>query len=421
MATPDLAPEPIRVAAGCTFLNASDVLPTTLANLVRQGITDIYLADHANAVATWPAIQSRLGSTAKLHVIHKDSAPFYQGAMMTIMMHLARRDGADAFLPLDADEFPDADDGAQLLDEIGRWLRNDSTEGLRVPIVNYLQARHVTSFEEAHLADATWRVLPSGRPQDGGKPEGERRPFLERLARAKTIVRLSGLADPDAVWIGEGNHEAYREGLPTTTILSSVSTRLVIRHLPVRSRAVLEWRREHARRRSLMGRSDNRLTPAEVRPPADLEHEWRACSVPPEGPDEAVTDRLRLVPDDDLARLARQLPPVPGRDGVEPGSIIEIGAREIFTVASDVLGRHLFISAGSGGRPEGARPTARTREPDAPKAPADVRALRKLRAQAEEARSRAREAEQRVADIERSSSWRLTAPLRAVRSRFRRA
>lgn len=234
-------------------MDAWDIMPAQIANLVAQGITDFYLINHASEQDAGSALVRLFDGKADIRLLRKDSRPFFQGAMMTLLARLAYQDGFDVFLPLDSDEFVDCDDpGTDLTHELGRWVEEEKSLGLTVPVVDYVQSASVEMFTSGSLASCIYRCLPN-RAQVPGWPVEGPRPYFTHEPEYKAFLNLRAIEDADAFAIAEGNHAILPGPDGRGAVTRTVSPTLVIRHLPFRSRQGTLRRQEHGARRRLAG------------------------------------------------------------------------------------------------------------------------------------------------------------------------
>jgi hypothetical protein len=96
---------PARVAAGSMIFDSWDIAVPVVTHLVNQGITDFYMLDHRSSGNPREGFLRQIPAEAKVRWVHKSTPIISQASVMTSLAHLARKDGFDAFVPFDADEF----------------------------------------------------------------------------------------------------------------------------------------------------------------------------------------------------------------------------------------------------------------------------------------------------------------------------
>jgi hypothetical protein len=190
----------------------------------------------------------------------------------------------DVFIPFDSDEFFDADtDGLPSFSEIiCLWALAQKSFTLRIPMHDYVQSSAVDHFSARELSAAEYATVPPIMSTEqsrqllhaGGS-------HLRRPQSFKVILNLSLVLPSDGIYISKGNHSAAiitSEGHRGESLLSSA---LIVRHLPYRSRD------EMLSRKSLASRPNegdynkilsvhNRLFKSRSAP--ELDAYWRASS-----------------------------------------------------------------------------------------------------------------------------------------------
>jgi hypothetical protein len=234
-----------RVAAGSTIFESWDIAVAVISGLVNEGITDFYLIDHRSSGDPRDQFLRAIPANAKIHWVRKNSPLFSQASTMTALAHLARKDGFDAFIPFDADEFFTGT-SRPLIDEIRDWLANTDTRALACVMDNFYQSSDVTDFTPEDLSHVHYLA------QQGPKPieflvdrPAEYKRYAFSAKQQKVIMRLVPGADGDFDWLRKGNHRLLNmmtgEYYPETK-----STAVSVLHLPCRSRNSLMVRRATA-------------------------------------------------------------------------------------------------------------------------------------------------------------------------------
>jgi len=128
-----------------------DIAGAVVAHMVNQGITDFYIVDHRSSGDPRDRFLREIPAEAKIRWVRKNSPLFSQATTMTALAHLARKDGFDAFVPFDADEFFTGK-SRPLIDEVRDWLATTNTRALLCVMENFYQSRDVEDFTAADLA-----------------------------------------------------------------------------------------------------------------------------------------------------------------------------------------------------------------------------------------------------------------------------
>jgi hypothetical protein len=241
-----------RIVAGCTFHDSWDVLPYTLEHLVGQGITDLWLIDDGSARDRSSALRRAFAGRATLRIVRKRGTAVYRERMQSLLADVARREGFDIFVPFDHDEFLDVTgDAVDVHTELTTWFNAGSGLELLVPVEHYLQHASVHSFGAEALEQCRYRV-PRGLPtlRFDAKPVPGGGNQLGVHEGHKAILKLRQMPSSETLSIADENHRVMigRELLAQP---AKRSEKLVIRHLPFRSRASLNGRVQDVRRRRL--------------------------------------------------------------------------------------------------------------------------------------------------------------------------
>jgi hypothetical protein len=257
-----------------------DIAESVIAHFVSQGVTDFYLADHRSTGSPRDEFLSVIPENAVIHWVRKESPRFTQMVTLTALANLARKDGFEAFIAFDADEFFVGSE-RPLIDEIVDWLDNDSTISLRCEMINFYQSHEVQTFTPRALSSVRYSANKGLDPNEGpqeGNPEFRRFPFYYR--RWKVIMRLVPGSEGDHNWINFGNHHVInistREPYPATR-----SASIKVLHLPYRSREGITARKGNKLRRAPAGIFTFDTGSAEFSmTDSEREKEWQLASIP---------------------------------------------------------------------------------------------------------------------------------------------
>jgi hypothetical protein len=257
-----------------------DIAVAVVTHMVNQGITDFYILDHRSSGNPRDQFLREIPAEAKIRWVRKNSPLYTQATVMTALAHLARKDGFDAFIPFDADEFFTGK-SRPLIDEVRDWLATTDTRALLCVMENFYQSREVEVFTPQDLSHVHYLAQRGKKPAEfilNRSFEFARYAFSVRLT--KTIMRLVPGPDGDFDWLLQGNHRVLNmtsgEFYPETQ-----STDISVLHLPCRSRNSLTVRRAWAiRNKRGVGTSlDTGDIEFEISD-SDRDSEWNLASVP---------------------------------------------------------------------------------------------------------------------------------------------
>jgi len=297
-----------RVAAGSMIFDSWDIAVAVVTHMVNQGINDFYLLDHRSSGDPRDEFLRRIPAEAKIRWVRKNSPLYTQASVMTALAHLARKDGFDAFVPFDADEFFTGN-SRPLIDEVRDWLATTDTRALLCKMEHFYQSRDVHFFKPEDLAHVHYLA------QEGKKPiefvlnrSFEFARYAFSVTHLKAIMRLVPGADGDFDWLLQGNHRVLNattgEFYPETT-----STAVSVLHLPCRSRSSLNVRRAWAiRNKRGVGISlDTGDVEFEISDLA-LDTEWNLASVPAgTTEDQIMVSGVTAVRDERLSMLTSEI------------------------------------------------------------------------------------------------------------------
>ena len=269
-----------RIAAGSMIFDSWDIAPSVIAHLVSQGVTSFYLTDHRSSGSPRDEFLRMIPEEAVIHWVRKESPRFTQMVTLTALANLARKDGFDAFIPFDADEFF-VGSGRPLIDEIEDWLDHESTLSLRCEMINFYQSSEVKTFTPGGLSSVRYSANQATGPKKNTQernPQFRRFPFSYR--HSKAIMRLVHGSEGDYNWINFGNHHVVnistKEIYPATE-----STVIKVLHLPYRSRDGITARRGNKLRKKPAGIFTFDTGSAEfAMTDIEREKEWQMASIP---------------------------------------------------------------------------------------------------------------------------------------------
>lgn len=215
----------MRIFVGSVQRNTTDIFPLFLANLSLQGVAKVAVVVHNEPLEEYERIAARLRGDMEISLISYESSAFYQGEMATLLARMAQRQNYDLFIPLDGDEFLDANNDLTISENLESAFATPKLKTIRVRVPAYLQSSSIIKFKSdlvsiqnciyrTHGAVAKPRSVPVG----------------------KMIINLNqtGLFRLD-----EGSHSI--QGIAPESIGDNLS--IYLRHLPHRDRAQLETRK----------------------------------------------------------------------------------------------------------------------------------------------------------------------------------
>ena len=243
----------MKVAAGCIFYNSEDIISLTIENLITHGVTDFFLINHASDDNALELIQHKLNGRASIRIINKESKPFLQGRMMSLLAIAAKKEDFNIFIPFDSDEFIDTYDSDNDFKNILLEFSKSQATHNKVPIIDYVQKVTIMDFVEESLENVRYRAEVKFNENwhkkeyilSGGTG-------LVSAGSFKVIINLDAIDNFGLFQIQEGNHElilGYENFAP-------INERLVIRHLPFRSMNRTKLRAIQGSRRRIAGFSN---------------------------------------------------------------------------------------------------------------------------------------------------------------------
>jgi hypothetical protein len=244
----------MKIAAGCVFFNSEDILPLSIENLISHGVVDFYLFDHKSTENVVSNILDKLGNRANIRIIRKDSEPFLQGRMMSLLALNALADGFDVFIPFDADEFIDTNGtDLNLISELKIEFEKNHPAVL-ISELDYVQNSNVEIFSENDLREIKFSVkVKDVADEDLKEYILKGGTSLARSKSKKAILNLHSVEQNQNFSIAEGSHfinGVNKEDLP-------VAKNLIIRHLPFRSKNAMQLKAVDGERRDKAGFEKN--------------------------------------------------------------------------------------------------------------------------------------------------------------------
>jgi hypothetical protein len=294
-----------RVAAGSMIFESWDIAVPVVTHMVNQGITDFYILDHRSSGDPRDRFLREIPAEAKIRWVRKNSPIISQASVMTSLAHLARKDGFDAFVPFDADEFFTGK-SRPLVDEVREWLATSDKRALLCGMENFYQSRDVEVFTPEDLSHVHYLAQRGEMPTEyllDRNFETVRYAFSEQPKKA--IIRLVPGSDGDFDWLLQGNHRLLNmttgEFYPETK-----STAVSVLHLPCRSRSSITVRRAWGiRNKRDIGMSMDTGDVEFDMPDSNRDTEWNLSSVPAGTSEERImVSGVAAVRDERLSSLS---------------------------------------------------------------------------------------------------------------------
>jgi hypothetical protein len=222
-----------RIAAACVQMDSWHLLAINVAHLITQGVQDFFIMNHYCKSDFRGNLENIFGQQARFRWFTKSTQPFYQSAMTTFLAHEAKREGFEALVVFDADEFFTAKDVDKTLAEaisaeMGRYSH------LKVEVQNFMVEGVNRTFGLKSLGEAQPNPKPKVTPQID-TPLFRWVPRLSLRRMGKVVVNLNKLRAKD--FVPTGNH--YGSGL------GKKSKQISLLHLPFWSRDAINQRVEH--------------------------------------------------------------------------------------------------------------------------------------------------------------------------------
>jgi len=229
----------VKIFGFCMVRDEADIVGITVLHHLSAGVDHILLVDNGSSDRT-PEILNALGRDPRV-TWWRDDSPWHQGEMLTELAREALRRGADWVVPFDADEFWVAQRA-----DLRRSLAGTDAHALRVPVLNFIQARdrgHSVGLKA--LMTMTRRADPPVGPWERCHElvEANRIAFVEMMYPPKFVSRPT----PE-IEIAPGNHGVEGVAGPVQE-----TEDLCCLHAPLRSLAALRAKAANGRRHDEVG------------------------------------------------------------------------------------------------------------------------------------------------------------------------
>jgi ribosomal protein S21 len=281
----------VRIVAGGVVKDASDILPTVIANFIANEITDFFLVFHQSNESQSRDLVETFGERARFMIYHFDDSMFRQAALTNMMIQLAHARGFDVFIPFDCDEFFVPRDSALTLSEVlSDWVRGNDSEQLLIPVLNFALPSDTEDFSAGVLRRVTHRMEPPP-----GVPDDKTNVRIQKWS--KSIPRISGIPGAEFVNVLSGSHGSMRVTDNLRPRKNDTESPLVILHLPWRSRSATISPAHPTRAAHTSVKHQNDVAESEWE--QVLDETWRTFSLDPTvGPVQILpTPACTFVPD----------------------------------------------------------------------------------------------------------------------------
>ncbi len=213
--------------------NEADILELTIRHHLREGLELLLIADNDSDDGTRDVLRSCAARDPRVHWTRDGAGTFHQAQTVTGLAREAFSRGARWIVPFDADEFWHAPGGLE------RALAGREEAGLEVSVVNYVQRREQRRLSVDALLQVDRRIAqPVGPPRNPDLIDEASISYLELAYPPKWISRAGARLS-----IGPGNHTIDGLDGPTASI-----EQIRCLHVPLRARAVLDWKARHGER-----------------------------------------------------------------------------------------------------------------------------------------------------------------------------
>jgi hypothetical protein len=222
-----------RISAACVQMDSWHLLAINVAHLITQGVQDFLILNHFCKSDFRGNLENIFGQQARFRWFTKSTQPFYQSAMTTFLAQQAKREGFEALLVFDADEFFTAKDVDKTLAE-AIYAEMGIYSHLKVDVQDFMVEGVNRTFNLKSLGEAQPNPKPKVTPQVD-TPLFSWMPRLSLRRMGKAVINLNKLRAKD--FAPTGNH--YRSGL------GKKSKQISLLHLPFWSREAINQRVDH--------------------------------------------------------------------------------------------------------------------------------------------------------------------------------
>jgi hypothetical protein len=222
-----------KVAAACVQMDSWQLLAMNVAHLITQGVQDFFIMNHYCKADFRGNLENIFGSQARFRWFTKSTQPFYQSAMTTFLAQEAKREGFDALVVFDADEFFTAKQGERTLAE-AIFVEMGTYSHLKIEVQDFMVERVHECFSLRSLSEAQPNPKQSVKARRGST-HFHFAPSISLKQLGKVIINLKNWRPKQ--FVPTGNH--YGSGL------GKKSRQMTLLHLPFWSRGAIKQRIDH--------------------------------------------------------------------------------------------------------------------------------------------------------------------------------
>lgn len=222
-----------RIAAACVQMDSWQLLAINVAHLITQGVNDFFILNHYCKTDFRGNLENIFGQQVRFRWFTKSTQPFYQSAMTTFLAQEAKREGFEALVVFDADEFFTAKGrettlAAAISVEMGIYSH------LKVNIQDFMVEGTNRTFNLRSLGEAQPNPEPKATPRKGISLF-DWTPRLSLRRMGKVVINLNKWRTK--YFIPTGNHYGLGQG--------KKSKQISLLHLPFWSRWAINQRTNH--------------------------------------------------------------------------------------------------------------------------------------------------------------------------------
>lgn len=222
-----------RIAAACVQMDSWQLLAINVAHLITQGVQDFFIMNHYCNSDFRGNLENIFGQQARFRWFTKSTQPFYQSAMTTFLVQEAKREGFEALIVFDADEFftskyPGKTLAQAIFDEVGSFSH------LKIAVQDFMVEGVNRTFNLNSLGEAQPVPKPIFLPHSD-RPPLSLVPRFSLRQMGKVVINLKKWRPKH--FVPTGNH--YGSGL------GKESRQISLLHLPFWSRNAINQRADH--------------------------------------------------------------------------------------------------------------------------------------------------------------------------------
>ena len=209
------------------------LLAINVAHLITQGVQDFFILNHYCKSDFRGNLENTFGQQARFRWFTKSTQPFYQSAMTTFLAQEAKREGFEALVVFDADEFFTAKDGGKTLAE-AISAEMGIYSHLKVDVQDFMVEGVNRTFNLKSLGEAQPNPKPKVTPRRNTTIFNWM-PRLSLRRMGKVVINLNKWRAKN--FIPTGNHYGSGQG--------KKSKHISLLHLPFWSMEAINQRVDH--------------------------------------------------------------------------------------------------------------------------------------------------------------------------------